>query len=138
MKKPGFYLLFKLLSVVCLGVLVLAIVLLVKGFDDFESNNYLIGMLLMPFSIMGTVACGIFGFQPEIVKLRTRSAKYIQEENKDDLKDIATTGAQIQSEAVTTTARAVSEGLAGKKYCKHCGKPIDADSQFCCECGGEV
>ena len=138
MKKPGFYLLFKLLSVVCLGVFVLAIVLLVKGFDDFESNNYLIGMLLMPFSLIGTAACGFFGFQPEIVKLRTRSAKYIQEENKDDLKDIATTGAQIQSEAVTTTVRAVSEGLAGKKYCKHCGKPIDVDSQFCCECGGEV
>ena len=80
----------------------------------------------------------MMSFTPKSRNFCTRSAKYIQEENKDDLKDIATTGAQIQSEAVTTTVRAVSEGLAGKKYCKHCGKPIDADSQFCCECGGEV
>ena len=23
-------------------------------------------------------------------------------------------------------------------YCKHCGKIIDNDSVFCCECGGKV
>lgn len=79
----------------------------------------------------------ISGFKTEIAKLHTRTTKYIQEENKQDLTDIASTTADIASDAITTTTKSIKKGLKDTKFCKHCGKEIDKDSKFCSECGKE-
>ncbi len=137
MKKPIHYLVCKILAAVFLVMLIVGIVLVSTGFGDFETDYYMIGIPMIPFGWMGTMICSIIGFKPEIARMRARSARYIQEQNKEDLQELASTGAQIQSDAVKTTARAVKEGLADTKYCKHCGAKIDADSRFCKDCGGE-
>lgn len=137
MKKPIHYLVFKILAAVFLVVTVVGVALLFTGFGDFETDNYIVGMIMMPIGFSGTMLCAMVGFKPEIAKMSARSARYIQEQNKEDLQGLASTGAEIHSEVVKTTARAVKEVLSDTKYCKHCGAKIDEDSRFCKECGGE-
>ena len=68
--------------------------------------------------------------------MMTKSARYIQQQNKDDLKDIVDTTADIASDGITKTTKAIKKGLSANKiYCKHCGAQIDADSKFCNQCG---
>ena len=69
--------------------------------------------------------------------MRAKSMRYIQEENRDDLTALASHAAEIASDAVTTTASAVAEGMRATKFCKHCGEKIDADAKFCPACGKE-
>ncbi len=134
--KPKHFLILKIVGVIGIIVAVTGIVLSIKGFGDFESNNFMIGSFLAVAG-MGMGFSGImFGFSPEIAKARAKATRYIQEENKDDLSAIATNTAEIMSDAVTTTASAVMEGVEKKMFCKHCGKGIDADSKFCSHCGG--
>ena len=137
MEKPKHYLVFKILFIVFAIVTVAGIVLSAQGFGNFENNNFMIGGFMGTFGLFATVACAMIGFRPELTRLSTKSAKYIQQQNKEDLKDIATTGAEIVKEAVTVTTEAAREGLSESMYCKHCGEKIDRDSRFCKECGGE-
>lgn len=134
MKKPIIFLIMKLMGILFLALAVFGLVLMVRGFDDFESNNYLIGMLMMPFGVVLGVACTVMGFRPEIAKMRAKSTRYIQEQNKEDLSAIVTATAEIVSEGAATIADAVREE---KKFCKHCGASIDRDCKFCSECGKE-
>ncbi len=141
-KKPIIFLILKILAGVFLCVAITGIVLSVRGFGDFENDNFMLGGLLTCFGFFLAFTCAGIGFSPEMAKLSTKTTKYIQQANKEDLKDIATTSAEIQSEAVKTTASAVKEGFSDSpaqdtKYCKHCGASIDEDSRFCKECGKE-
>ena len=78
---------------------------------------------------------------PFLKKFSIKTTKYIQETNREDLEDIATTSAEIGAEATTITAQALAQGLKegfkDTKFCKHCGSEIDKDSKFCPECGGQ-
>lgn len=96
--------------------------------------------------IFGGVACLIFGvvilfagFMPLIHKSMSKvvihTTNQILEENKQELKDMADTKAEISADALKTTARAVKQGLTDTVYCKDCGKEIDKDSKFCRYCG---
>ena len=55
-QKPKQFLVFKMIGFVGLAVLVTAIVLVVKGFNDLESPNFMIGTMLAPFGLFATVA----------------------------------------------------------------------------------
>ena len=135
--KPTHFLILKILGFVFIAVGIVGIVLSITGFSDFESNNYMIGGLLTCFGLFGGVVCLVSGFRPEIMKITTKSAKYIQQENKEDLTDIANTSADIASGALTKTAKAIKEGIKDNMFCKHCGAEIDKDSKFCKSCGKE-
>ena len=137
-EKPRHLRIFKLVALAGSIILVLGIVLAVRGFGDFESNNFMIGGFLTVFGMMATAIGIMFGFGPEIVKARLKAARYIQEEAKDDLTAIASNSAEITKDAVTTTAEAIREGIGIKKYCKHCGAKIDSDAKFCTACGKEL
>ena len=137
MNKPKHFLIFKLIGFVSLMVALAGLVLLIVGFGDFEHNWFLFGMLMLPIGFFGAALGLVNGFMPEISRATARSASYIQKQNKDALKEIANTSAEINKEAVATIASAVSEGLGEKMFCKHCGKRIDADSKFCSFCGKE-
>ena len=64
------------------------------------------------------------------------SKKKIYDENYDNLRDIATKKANIHKEEVEITTKAIKDGLSDNKmYCKHCGDLIDSDSEFCKHCG---
>ena len=140
-QKPIIFLILKILAPLFLAVAITGIVLSVKGFGDFESNNFMLGGILTTFGFFLTFACAIFGFSPEIRKLSIKTQKYQIEENKQDLTDIANTTAEIHKDAVKTTASAIKDGLTEdtdpQMYCKHCGAQIDANSRFCKVCGKE-
>ena len=138
MKKPVVFLLMKIVGIVGIGLAIFGFVLSINGFGDFESNNFMIGGFIGVFGLFIGISGLVFGFRPEISKMAAKSARYIQEETREELTAMASTSAEIVEDAVTRTASAVREGLSGDTvYCKHCGAVIDADSKFCKSCGKE-
>ena len=110
---------------------------LVTGFGDFSNNNFMIGGFMMCVGMFAGITCLSAGFKPELTRLKTKTTKYIQEENKEDLTDIVSNTADISSEAIKTVTKSIKSGMQDTMFCKHCGKEIDADSKFCNKCGKE-
>ena len=138
MKKPRYYLIFKIIGFIGIGIVVAGLILSVTGFGDFESNNFMIGMFLAPIGLFISAFCLAQGFRPEMTRMSAQSMRYIQNENKEIFTDIANTTAEITQNAIAQTAKAVCDGISGDKiYCKHCGAMIDSDSKFCSKCGKE-
>ena len=138
-KKPKHFIIFKIIGFIGIAVGIVGVILTFTGFGNFENNNFMIGGFLMVFGIFIGILCLSIGFRPEISKLSTKSAKYIIKDNKGDLTDITNTTADIYSDAITQTTKAIKKGLTEKEtiFCKHCGAKIDADSKFCNKCGKE-
>ena len=136
-KKPIFFLIFKIIGVAGVAAAIYGAVLAIRGFGDFESNDFMIGGFLAVIGVFVGISCTVVGFGPEIAKMRAKTTRYIVEENKGDLTAIATNTAEIMSDAVTTTTAAAVDGMRATKFCKHCGEKIDADSKFCPSCGKE-
>ena len=136
-EKPKHLLVLKIVGIVGIMVAIAGIVLVVTGFGDFESNNFMIGGFMATFGFGAGFAGIMIGFGPEFKKMSVKTQKWTQEQNKEDLADIVTTQADINKQAITTTAKAVKDGLSNDKFCKHCGAQIDADSKFCKDCGKE-
>ena len=133
--KPKHFLAFKIAGFAGVVIGIIGISLSVSGFGDFDTNNFMIGGFMTMAGLMTAFPCLAIGFSPEIAKTRAKTAKYIQEENKDDLTDIANTAAEITSGAVERTARAAKEGFAEKRFCPYCGARIVEDAKFCSSCG---
>lgn len=136
--KPKFFLVLKIVSA-CM--LVIGVVLVILGTTKFKTEEGLLnpalfapGIILLSFSI----PCFVFGFLPEIQKLGVKTIKYMQDANKEDLKDISTQSASIRSEAIKSVSKSIKEGIKDTMYCKECGAVIDVDSKFCKECGKKV
>ena len=70
-------------------------------------------------------------------EIGVKTTKGIMDENEDDLRHISSKGADIASDGITKTVRAIKKGMsdAGDVYCKQCGESIDSDSTFCKACG---
>ncbi|MBQ7913070.1 MAG: hypothetical protein IJ308_04905 [Clostridia bacterium] len=141
-KKPVVFLILKILAAFFLCVAITGIVFVIVGFGDFENEwKFILGGVLSSLGVFLTFTCGIIGFYPEIAKLSVKMTKHIQAANKEDMTEIASTNAEIQSDAIRTVASAAREGFEGTdgatKFCKHCGALIDGDSRFCKECGKE-
>ena len=137
MKKPLSFLILRIIGICCLAIALLGIVLVIIGFDDFETNHFMIGSFLATFGLFAGITCTLAGFRPEISKTSIRTQKYIQNENKEYLTDIANTAAEINANAVTSISRAAAQGFTQENtvFCKECGAKIDADSKFCRYCG---
>ena len=128
----------KIVGVLGAVAFIAGIILTFIGFGDFETNNFMIGGFLATFGFMACAVGFMVGFRPEITKMSIKTMRHIQEENKDDLSASANNAADITSDAVTTTAKAVAEGIRDTIFCKHCGAKIDADSKFCSSCGKKL
>jgi len=135
--KPKHFIILKIIGLIGIILAIIGFVLTFVGFGDFESNNFMIGGFLTTFGMFIGISCLIIGFRPEITKMSAKSAKYIQQENKEDFRDIASNTAEIASEAITKTTTAIKKGLDDKIFCKYCGEKIDSDSKFCNKCGKE-
>ena len=135
--KPKHFIIFKIIGLIGIILAIIGFVLTFVGFGDFESNNFMIGGFLTAFGLFIGISCLIIGFRPEITKMSAKSAKYIQQENKEDFRDIASNTAEMASEAITKTTTAIKKGLDDKIFCKYCGEKIDSDSKFCNKCGKE-
>ena len=136
MKKPFSFIIFRIIGIMGIAAGILGVILTITGFGDFESNNFMIGGFLATFGFFIGISCTVIGFLPEMSKMTVQTQKYIQNENKEDLKEIADTAAEIHAEAVTTIAHAAAEGFSQNTvFCKECGEKIDSDSKFCRHCG---
>ena len=150
-EKPTHFKIFKLLGfgLIAIGILVIIIGML-KNVPEMGEKGWMEAKSVRMFIIFAGLACCLFsapllvlGFKPEIAKMTTRSAKYIQEKNKEDLKDIMANTGDIASagftpaveETITKTVKAVKKGIKDTKFCTQCGKEIDADAKFCSHCG---
>ena len=131
------FLILKIIGFLAISVAIVGLILIFTGFGDFESNNFMIGGFMMPFGLVIGMFCLVNGFRPEITKASLKTAKYIQQQNKDDIKEIINTTANLNSEAITQTANAFKNGIKDTKFCKHCGAEIDLNSNFCKICGKE-
>lgn len=77
-------------------------------------------------------------FRGKIGSRQIKAQKYMVDESKEDLKDISDNMAYATKDGITTTVKAIKEGLKDEAiYCKYCGSTIDADSKFCKNCGSE-
>lgn len=140
-KEPKYL---KVLRYVGITLLIVGIVLIVLGAAVFRTEW---GMgdtipnlwLLIPGVMMVFISFSLIlmGFMPKIQKMTIQGARYMQDQNKETLSDMASTQADIHSEAITKVTKSVKEGLEDHKYCKYCGAEIDADSKFCQYCGKE-
>ena len=137
-KKPYIFMVLKLVGVIGVIIFVIGAIKIVTGFGDFENNNFMIGSFMLPIGLFLSVFGFIQGLKPEITKQSLKTTKFIQEENEDELQQIITKNAEIHSEAITNTAKAVKSGLNETMYCKYCGEKIDIDSQFCKHCGNKL
>ena len=136
--KPKIFLKLRIIGFSLLGFGAVMAVIGLSLFGNFDSS--FIGITLLSiggFCIVPGIAMVFISFAPGINKTMIKTAKYIQEDNKEDLKDIASTEAEIKEAAITRTAKAVKNGFVDTKFCKHCGEEIDADSKFCSKCGKE-
>ena len=136
--KPKHFLILKIIGAILILLAIAGFVLTFNNFDNFENNYCMIGSFMTIFGLMLGIPCLAKGFSPEITKMNTKSAKYIQQETKDDVKDIINTTTEITKDAITKTTSAIKKGLQDVKFCKHCGAQIDADSKFCSVCGKEL
>ena len=101
--------------------------------------------IFIPVVFCITIAGFIFGIlmavspklRAKFMSKQIKATKYMMDESKEDLKDIADASVEANSEAITKTVKAVKKGIKDTKFCKHCGAEIDADSKFCNSCGGE-
>lgn len=137
-KPPKQFMIFKILGFTFLFISIILIILSATVLTWGYSPNF---ALLVPgmFILVPAISMIIWGFIPNIQKFQVTTMKYFQEENQDDLEDIATTSVEIHNEAITKTASAVKKGLqSNTMYCKHCGAEIDFDSKFCSQCGKEL
>ena len=143
-QEPKFY---KVMRILSLCLLAVGIILIVLAYTAFSKETWhgkqpswgsLISGIFMAFLAFPSF---FIGFMPKIVKGMAKTniylSKEIQQEHKEDLSNIASTSADISSEAITKTAKAVKKGLKNTMFCKHCGTEIDADSKFCNSCGKE-
>lgn len=65
--------------------------------------------------------------------------KNILDKHEDVLRDMATREANIYKDGISVTTKAIKDGLVGDSvYCKHCGALIDEDSKFCKKCGKKL
>ena len=135
--KPTHFLILKIIGAIAICVAVFGIVLTVTSFSNFASTKFIIGGIMTSLGLVIGIPCLVIGFSPEITKMNIKTAKYIQNENKADLKDMVDTNADIASDAATAISAAVKLGLGDEAFCKECGKKIAADSKFCRHCGKE-
>ena len=76
----------------------------------------------------------------DLARVGAEMQKEILEENEDVLKEVSSKSADIESVGIEKKAAAFKRGLTGEgekdvKFCKHCGAKIEVDSIFCKECG---
>ena len=133
MKEPKFLLIFKIVGVI---LTVTGIILFAQSFfDPFSEAQF----IAIPLIFFGSVAL-MYGFLPTMSKLHVKTTKYMQQELKDELKDISITNQEIRNESLKRDAKAIKEGFTSGDtvFCKYCGGEIEKDSIFCKFCGKKL
>ena len=129
-KEPKYLL---ILRIIGFSMLIAGITWIVLDLAVFYYGLEIIGVAMVFFSIPIIIT----GFSAKISKMQIERAKYVQQLNADNLTDMANTSADISSQAIVKTTKAIKRGMQDSVFCKHCGAEIDKDSKFCKKCGKE-
>lgn len=136
--KPKYLLVLKIVGFIGIALAIFGFVLAINNFGNFDNNLFIVGIFIGCLSFFVGASSLAIGFRPELTKLSIKISKHIQEENKEDIKDIVDTTVDIAGSAMSKVTKSINNGLEeDKMYCKHCGAFIDADSIFCKHCGKE-
>ena len=91
------------------------------------------------FAMVAGFAMTGFGYSPLLSKASIKMNKYVIDSNKEDLKHINTTSADIASqgiEKVTSSARkGWDKGDKKMNFCPNCGDRVEENENFCSHCG---
>lgn len=89
--------------------------------------------------LIGTSQKGLEKTLTKQMNILTRAQNNVLKNNEEILRENANKQAEINKDAIRTTAEAIKEGFSkgDMTFCKHCGSSIDADSKFCKICGKE-
>ncbi len=159
-QKPKIFLILRIIAIV---LLITGIVLLVKSFNHdvpamgesgwFEAESTQAGFRFGGITcIFISLPVFCWSFIPDIRKMSIRTAKYLQQETKDDIKDILDTNMDITRDARQETVDMLADGISKTrgnntetttatkktKYCSNCGGKISATSKFCEHCGTKI
>lgn len=142
-KAPKVYLILKIIGFLMIAVgAVLIIVGLIQNVPSMGDDSWFNASTTRMGLIFGGLACCLFGifltitgFTPSIMKVQIKTQKHVINENADDLKNIADTGADIVSGGVGKIVKTVKDNIKDNKFCKFCGKEIDGESIYCPFCG---
>ena len=110
--KPVHLIILKIAGFLFVAMAVVGAILAVKSFGNHESNKFMIGGIMTVLGVFIGFSCLTYGFTPEFIKMHTKTQKYIQDINKDDLTDIKTADAEIVEQAITKATKAVKKGLS--------------------------
>ena len=128
---------FKVFGVIGIILGVFGMFLSLMGLNDFNQGTLMIGGFLTTFGFFIGIPALIIGFLPEISRFTTKTRKYIQQENKEDLQDIANNKSEIVSGAATNLTKAIKKGIKDNKFCQNCGAEISIEAKYCSECGAQ-
>ena len=159
-QKPKIFLILRIIAVI---LMVVGSVLLIKGINYdvpamgesgwFDARGAQTGFIAGgTMCIFFSVPLIVGSFTPEIRKMSVRTAKYLQEETKDDVKDMVDTNMDITRDARQENIDMMADGFSRAmgndqpksttsrktKYCSNCGGKISATSKFCEHCGTKV
>ena len=117
----------------------IAMIIVNSTLDDVSPALVICGSFAITIGFMVTLITLLPLLQKGLIKMN----KQVILDSQQDLKDITIVQSDIASQGVKTISKAAVEGVQEalteeKKYCKHCGKQIDADSKFCQYCGKEL
>lgn len=143
-EEPKVYRVLRILGFTLLAAgigLIVAGIIISQDIDPFESSLDFTLIAIGMFTVVASIGITIGGFTPKMSALSARTDRYVQEISKRDLKAVADIKADIASEAISKTVKAIKDGVDDKvvdtMFCKYCGKEIDHDSTFCKFCGKE-
>lgn len=108
-------------------------------FSKFSTTFNIMFVLSLIFFMLVFIFIILMIFSPKfrarIMGTQIKATKYMIDDNKNNLKDIAHATGDIVNPQITRTVKAFKDGLKDQNYCKYCGKTIDIDSIFCKHCG---
>ena len=122
------------------GFLFFVIIIFVVTFLFMFNPKIRGGMMKSNMKSVSSMLSGSEGSLESLTESMIKMKKNIIENNEEDLKELSRKSAEIRSDGVEITARAIKKGLTTDEgiFCKYCGKKIDADSQHCKYCGKEL
>ena len=115
------------ISAICSGIFIITGIILLICLESY----------FIPLPIF-LIFFGVFlifvSLSPLFAKISIKTKKYILHNNKEDLTDTFSTGADVLSPGVKTIAKTLKNSEE-KIYCKACGKEIEISSKYCKYCG---
>ncbi len=103
-------------------------------------DNQVLGAILIPIGggiLVVLLPLFMVAFEPELAEMKLKKQLYTQKKTEQILEEIASNDADIQHRATKKKIHSVVEGVNVEK-CPKCGDKVDADEEYCSNCGAHL